>query len=391
MIGLFYEMGPLKLNSKAQLVRNPDTWNLHADMLFIDSPVGTGFSYVGSKNKTTGPEDDEFVRATSSLDVLLTSVDFENNTCVPDILDMHPKFEDGYVANEAAVAHDLVLFMDRFYRIFPELLQSKLYLTGESYAGKYIPAFASQIHNVNQYRPANGIPAIPMAGFAIGNGLTDPITQVTTHANHALALGLVSSSQAQQMKVLEDMAVKLICVQNWKEALQARNLLFDLVGEASGNINYYDVRQGSNQYHRKEMYRFLRDKKTKVALNVGKDAMFAKDWNLYPHLEDDIMKSAAGYLPPLLDYGYRVVLYQGQFDFRDGIMSQNEWISQLTWKGQKEFNEAARTVWKEKNSVAGYITRFSNLIRVEVSNAGHLAPGDQGYNTLQMIEKYVLE
>jgi vitellogenic carboxypeptidase-like protein len=319
------------------------------------------------------------------MEEIVSKIKFDE-PCLDPIQQETPIFEDGYVANEAAVAHDLVLFMDRFYRIFPELLQSKLYLTGESYAGKYIPAFAYQIHKVNQHR---GNDTIPLAGFAIGNGLTDPITQVTTHADHALALGLVSPPQAEKMKTLADWSVKLICQHAWKEALQARNMIFDFVAEAAGSINYYDVRKGSEQYHRKEMYTFLKDPKVKESLNVGVDAMFAQDWYLYPHLEEDIMQSAVWYLPSLVDAGYQVVLYQGQFDFRDGIMSQNEWISNLDWKGREEFNEAARVVWYERDAVAGYVTRYKNLVRVEVSNAGHLAPGDQGFHTLQMIERYL--
>lgn len=61
-------------------------------MLYIDQPVGTGFSFTDS--------------------------------------------EKGYAKNQDDVARDLYNFMQQFYKMFPELLQNELYITGESYAGK---------------------------------------------------------------------------------------------------------------------------------------------------------------------------------------------------------------------------------------------------------------
>ena len=47
----------------------------------------------------------------------------------------------------------------------------------QSYAGKYIPAFATAIHERNAARRAAGQPLVPLIGFAIGDGWTEPSTQ----------------------------------------------------------------------------------------------------------------------------------------------------------------------------------------------------------------------
>ena len=54
-----------------------------------------------------------------------------------------------------------------FYAAFPTLVNNPFYITGESYAGIYIPMLA---YNVFQRNQAGGSPAIPLKGIMVGNG-----------------------------------------------------------------------------------------------------------------------------------------------------------------------------------------------------------------------------
>ena len=45
--------------------------------------------------------------------------------------------DEGYAQNESDVGTDLYNMMTQFYQLFPELLRNKLFITGESYAGKF--------------------------------------------------------------------------------------------------------------------------------------------------------------------------------------------------------------------------------------------------------------
>jgi carboxypeptidase C (cathepsin A) len=56
-VGLFYEVscfergangqfGPYTLTEDLILKKNPFSWTKHFDVLFVDNPVGTGYSYV---------------------------------------------------------------------------------------------------------------------------------------------------------------------------------------------------------------------------------------------------------------------------------------------------------------------------------------------------------
>jgi carboxypeptidase C (cathepsin A) len=46
MIGLFQEHGPCRItNDSSTVVLNPYSWNNESNIIYIDQPVGTGFSH----------------------------------------------------------------------------------------------------------------------------------------------------------------------------------------------------------------------------------------------------------------------------------------------------------------------------------------------------------
>ena len=45
MVGLFQEMGPCSIDANGEVVNNPYSWTNASNLLFIDQPMQTGFSY----------------------------------------------------------------------------------------------------------------------------------------------------------------------------------------------------------------------------------------------------------------------------------------------------------------------------------------------------------
>lgn len=95
--------------------------------------------------------------------------------------------------DELEVATDLCEGLQAFYTKHAQLSGRPLFITGESYAGKYVPAighFIVQAQASADSRPLSAIrdfprraqmlgpPRFHLAGLVIGNGLTDPVTQV---------------------------------------------------------------------------------------------------------------------------------------------------------------------------------------------------------------------
>ena len=71
-------------------------------------------------------------------------------------------------------------FLQIFLKDYPKYSKSNFTVTGESYAGHYIPAIAHAIQEsnliVSQSNPKN-LKTVNLESIAIGNGLTDPLVQ----------------------------------------------------------------------------------------------------------------------------------------------------------------------------------------------------------------------
>merc|ERR1712142_990562 len=104
LFGLFAENGPFSVNEKLELVRRNTAWSLTHNVIYIDNPVGTGFSFT----------------------------------------------TDGYAENQTAVGEDLFDCLTQIFTLFPNLQDNDFFVPGESYAGKYIPAISYKIHQANK-------------------------------------------------------------------------------------------------------------------------------------------------------------------------------------------------------------------------------------------------
>lgn len=466
MIGQFFGNGPIYLTANNTLARRETHWADEYSIVFIDQPVGTGYSYVtrlqdNSDEKDEPVEGDPSAPASSEAphanggeehqieDQVLVDLhdellrdQSEEQEIFAQLLDQdittkleHIRlkksekqaalYSKGYVKDERGVAADLLTFMDQLYTRYPELKKADLFLTGESYAGKYVPALAYAILESNQghrhrYRHNDDDDGdeyeqiiFPLKGIALGNSLTDPIKQVRVHSDHAYFMGLVNRAQAEHMKELQDMAVKEAHSGRFLAANQARLDVFDYFKNVTGGINWYDIRKGDVPNDWSKMETFLNRAEIKDALNIYGPRLayleqngvskkeikritdgrtrtkFFKDPLVIKTMMGDIMKSAAWMVSDLLRQGIRVVAYQGMFDFRDGVAGSESWLEGLDWEGAQSFTNADRQIWVEGGRLAGYVTQVPGLSEVVVLGAGHVAPMDQPKSIKAIIKSLV--
>ena len=78
--------------------------------------------------------------------------------------------------------------MTNFYKTYPSLKKSPLYITGESYGGHYVPALASKIITNTTWKNDN---KVELKGIAIGDGWTDPINQINYYDSYLWSVGIV--------------------------------------------------------------------------------------------------------------------------------------------------------------------------------------------------------
>ncbi|KAG0052155.1 hypothetical protein BGZ83_002928 [Gryganskiella cystojenkinii] len=448
MIGLFFENGPIRVTEDMKLARQSVSWADDYTMLFIDQPVGTGFSYVTRRSD----EDDQLVKDKPTLkrlseqlhsqllrdqareqQVFANHIDREkpfqqeanrmHKTAILENKD--PMFYNGYVKDQRAVVQDLLVFLDQFYERYPEQQSRDLYLAGESYAGKYIPALAYGIIESNKGRRHRhvqdqvvSVPEqihFPLKGIALGNSLTDPVSQVQIHADHAFYLGLVTKRQAERMRSLQQSSVEEAKQGRFFASNERRLEVFEAFKNATGGLNWYDIRKGSVSNDWSRMEKFLNLASVKDSLNVfgprksflesqgvpsqeierieqgREETEYTKDPIVIKSMGGDIMKSAAWMVSELLKHEdeIKVLAYQGVFDFRDAVAGSQTWIDELEWSGQEAFLDTERELWLHNGQLAGYITRTGKLAKVVVLGAGHLAPMDQPKSNLEMIKSLI--
>ncbi|EIW58496.1 alpha/beta-hydrolase [Trametes versicolor FP-101664 SS1] len=118
LLGFLYENGPLRMQPDGSIQENKFSWDGLADYVWIDQPVGTGWSTTDS---------------------------------------------DGYVHDEDEMGRDFMGFLENLVKVFPSLKKRPLYLTGESYSGTYIPYIMKTYFGLTD-------PPVNIAKFAIGDG-----------------------------------------------------------------------------------------------------------------------------------------------------------------------------------------------------------------------------
>jgi carboxypeptidase C (cathepsin A) len=103
------------------------------------------------------------------------------------------------------------------------------------------------------------------------------------------------------------------------------------------------------------------------------------------------MRSVANYVAEVADAGVPVLLYQGLFDWIDGVFSNEQWILDLDWSGKLEFNKGERENWKIDGVLVGFVRKFGPLRQVTIRNAGHSVPLTQPAVAFALAKDFVQE
>lgn len=359
MIGNFYELGPWRISEDLKLHRNPAPWNRLFDLLFLDNPVGTGFSIAPSLSDIPSDQDQ--------------------------------------------VSSHIYSALQTFFDLFPHLRHRPFFITGESYAGKFVPTIAAYILSKQDEQIAHNClsiassspPALRLDGVAIGNGLIHPPAQVLMHGPTAYHMGILDEYQKAIAQELAEKVVLSIAQEKWLEAFYGRNKVLDYVQNVSGLATLKDVRRTVDYHRRQDGVDYLSAFLNKPEVQKGLLKAEPQKWEpcrdvVRKKTATDVCKSTKHLIEVLLSRSIPVLLYEGQFDLRDGVASTEAWLQLIQWNRIHDFLAAERKVWKMNDVLAGYVRLQSCLTHVVISNAGHLAPADQPHACQRMIEGWIL-
>lgn len=340
-LAVFAENGPFKVNDDLSLKTNPNSWNNKANLLYVDQPVGTGFSHA-----TLGH----------------------------------------YTKNEKEVAEDFYKFLLLFLEKYPTYKGRPFFITGESYAGHYIPAITDYIiHAKNK--------DINIKAAAIGNGLVDPYLQYPEYNTFAYENKLIGGVQHTLLTGGFKVCQLLIDTKIGIIALEGCQLLVTSILGNPMRFNVYDIREKCEKpplcYDFSNIDRYMAQQSVKEALGVGDRKWSECDTTVHTKLLGDWMYNLAPKVSDILEAGVKILVYSGDKDFICNWRGGEKWTHDTKWSGQAEFQKTEYADWMVNGKAAGQMKTYKNFTFLRVYNAGHMVPMDQPENASSMLDTFL--
>ncbi|SCV67745.1 BQ2448_5356 [Microbotryum intermedium] len=365
--GLLFELGPCSIADEGKSTTwNKYSWTEKANVIFLDSPMNVGYS-KGTKT----------------------------------------------INNSQETAKDIYAFLQLFYQKFQKFIKNDFHLTGESYAGTYIPNIASAIFNNNKNLDVtkSKMIRIPLASMAIGNGLTDTYTQFASVPTFSCGGGIHKPIFDEQ--TCASFGSKVAMCQSLTKACYNAPSRFTCVPATltcwqvaspiqSSGLNPYDItkkcdRDGADGplcYKQMQWIEtYLNQDEVKKELGADPETSFAScnmQMNQAFTFNGDVAHNTAALIPEMLEAGIRILIYAGELDFMCNYIGNLEWTLALPWSGQAEYRQAKLHSFTMPNGDAAGLTKsHRGLTYLQVHGAGHMVPYDKPKEALEMISRWM--
>ncbi|OJD22365.1 hypothetical protein ACJ73_06288 [Blastomyces percursus] len=356
LTGLFLELGPSSITEDLKVKYNPYSWNANASVIFLDQPVNVGYSYSG-----------------------------------------------GSVSDTNAASKDVYALLTLFFEQFPEYAKQDFHIAGESYAGHYIPVFASEIMAHKQRN-------INLKSILIGNGLTDPLTQYPFYRPMACGEGgypaVLDQASCQSMDNALPRCLSMIeaCYSSespWTcvpASIYCNNAIigpyqrtgrnpYDVRSDCEGgNLCYTQLEDISKYLNQAEVIKALGAEVSSYDscnMDINRNFLFRGDW----------MKPFHRLVPGLIA-AMPVLLYAGDADFICNWLGNKAWADVLEYPDHAKFaaaemNNLTIVDNESKDKVIGQVKSTGNFTFMRIYGAGHMVPLDQPEASLEFMNRWL--
>ncbi|XP_022762411.1 serine carboxypeptidase-like 18 [Durio zibethinus] len=381
LTGFFFQTGPLSFNTTdysgglPTLLLYPHTWTKSASIIFVDEPVGTGFSY--SQNS-----------------------------------------EDYYISDTGS-AHQLHLFIRKWLKEYPKFINNPFFIASDSYSGIIAPIVAQEIFDGNE---GGMYPYINLLGIVSGSPHTDSKLEDNSKIPFACDMALISDSLYEAVKrdcngnyidvdVSNTACVEdLLAINKCVDDINNQDILLPKCDLALPYSNDEQRRRSLREASRKLpipnsktqdyfcknfeyilSYIWANNETVQEALHVRKGTV--KQWyrcNLTLAHETYIysVASAIDYQRNLTERSMKVLLYSGDHDMVVPHISTEEWISTLKLTLDIDWRP-----WFVNGQVAGYTMKYSKnryeLTYATLKGAGHSPTEYKGKECYNMFERWI--
>ncbi|XP_056309831.1 retinoid-inducible serine carboxypeptidase [Danio aesculapii] len=361
--GNFEEIGPLDRDLKLR----ETSWVHAASVLFVDNPVGTGYSYTDT--------------------------------------------EDALTKDVAMVASDMMVLLKKFFSLKTEFQSIPFYIFSESYGGKMAAAISLELTKAIQA----GSIKCNFAGVALGDSWISPIDSVMTWGAYLYSTSLLDDTGLKEVYTAAKAVMEAVQQGDYLKATDLWSMTENVVEQNTNGVNFYNiltqnsdemVKSSSDQaadgflfalkrrhirpLHRQSLSDLMngpiRQKLGVIPKNVTwggqAEAVFVS-------MAGDFMKPVVDVVDQLLAAGVNVTVYNGQLDLIVDTMGQEMWVKKLKWDGLQNFNKLKWTALEdpqEQSQTGAFYKTYKNFAFYWILKAGHMIPSDQGPMALRMLK-----
>lgn len=358
--GGFIELGPFYPNAAGNgLVVNQYSWNKLANIIFLESPAGVGFSY-----------------ATNTSD---------------------------YTTGDNQTAQDTLAFLVEWLAKYPEYNGRDFYITGESYAGHYVPQLAAAVLQNNKI---SGQVQIPLKGVMIGNPVINALTDLDeSQFDFAYGHGMISEAAHERLYQTCDYTIP----EKSADCIAATITAATEGGGFSPYLNAYDIladvclTQGKEAKQPREIMHggttspdpcIINEITTYLNRPDVQKALHAEVSNWQPcsssvnySLSDQYIQISP-ILADLVNSGLRVWIYSGDLDIVVPLVGTRKLLTSLAvsknWNITSEYQ-----IWFEASQIGGWTISWGPMVFSTVRGASHMVPQSQQARALVLFTSFL--
>uniref|UniRef100_A0A0D9ZH27 Uncharacterized protein n=1 Tax=Oryza glumipatula TaxID=40148 RepID=A0A0D9ZH27_9ORYZ len=367
--GLIYEIGPLFFDFHGYkgglptLHYKANSWTKISNVIFVDSPPGTGFTYA-----TTA---------------------------------------EGFKSSDTIVVHQLYTFIQKWFDDHPQFSLNPFYVSGDSYSGIIIPTLTMEIAKGKESRNERHL---NLKGYIAGNPLTD-----TTHDDNSKfpflhSLGIIddelyevarknckgdymtppNSQCANSVQAIRDCirdvndlhileprceedGISLMSDNSASSHDRRTKLLESAVSSVCRNATYVLSKIWAN------------DEAVRESLGIHKGTVTTWERCNHDLLYKKQIVSSVEYHLSLITQGYRGLVYSGDHDSVVSLIGTQGWLRSLNLSITHGWRP-----WYVDSQVVGFTRTYSNnLTYATVKGAGHTAPEYMPKECLAMVDRWL--
>ncbi|CAI4211272.1 unnamed protein product [Parascedosporium putredinis] len=384
---------------------NEFSWNTNVNMLYIDQPVGVGFSYTSLTEGTYDYLTETFTPLAEGEAVPETNVTFVRAT------KSNPEYAP-LVNTTTTAAKYMWKFAQVWFQEFPEHQTSseEISLWGTSYAGFWGPGFFSYFLDQNAAIESGSIAdkndkALALSTLGLGNSCLDSLIQGPSFPEFAMnnTFGFKSySEETYAMAVANITAPEVGCndlIAACRKAADAEDPESkgnnDSVNEicATASQVCFGVVQGAFTalsgrspfdislvnpavYPPEQSFMFLNQRWVQEALGVPLNFSISNDiiTSTFFGITGDPMRRSVASIEHLLDNGVSVALYYGDLDYRCSWFAGEDLSLAMDYPGAAAFRKAGYTPIQTNDTYSGgFVRQHGNVSFARVFDAGHAA------------------